>query len=74
MKHKAAAHVAIDLQCWFTVEHVKNKYFRFKGKKMIPSGGEVSVVPTRHQVTCSSKPGVQMIFFLFSFMLFVLRF
>jgi len=24
---KAAAHVAVDLQCWFTVKHVKNKEY-----------------------------------------------
>jgi len=26
-------------------------------------GGELSVAPTRHQVTCGSKPGVGGIFF-----------
>ena len=55
-----------------------NIYFRFKEKKSIPSGGELSVALTRHWVTCGSKPGVGGTFFsslaLFSFIVFVLRF
>ena len=53
-----------DLQCWFTVKPEKNKYFRFKEKKFIPPGGELSVALTRHREACSSKPGVGGIFFL----------
>ena len=42
-----------------------------------PPGGELSVAPTRHRVTCGSKPGVGGIFSCFCpflFMLLVLRF
>jgi len=42
---------------------VKNKYFRFKEKSILP-GGELSVASTRHWVICYSKPGVGGIFFL----------
>ena len=56
-KTKAAAHVAVDLQCW----HCKDKYFRSQEEN---PGGELTVALARHQVTCGSKPGVGGIFFL----------
>ena len=66
-----------------------NIYYSFRSTrgnehKFIPPGGEVSVAPTRHRVTCmhavQSLHGVAWRDFfppslaLFSFMLFVLRF